>query len=113
MTYQPLPTITSRVFVITAPDDQLIKTVSEAFSTFLKSSYKDRLALATKGGGETKDPEWVAEMKSGLCHYILASRNSLPSAEVVLLGDILSRLDSKGASNKMLLEELALTLKAA
>ncbi len=112
-TYRPLPTIASRVYDITTSDEETSPVVNETFKNFLTSSYKDRLALAVKGGGEAKDLLWVAEMKNGLRHYLALHRTTMLPGLLQVYLDVLSRLDTKGASNKMLFEELALTLRSA
>lgn len=110
--YRPLPTIASRVFELTSFREMSTKTNSAVFLDFLAATYKDRLELIAKNCGDKKDLVWLAQMKVGLVAYLEEVAVVTPVQTLTALAMILGHLDSRGASNKMLLEELALTLQS-
>jgi hypothetical protein len=79
----------------------------DVFKIFLKKDYKDRLAeieRAIKG----KDIVWQRSIKNGLIRYLASSGKD--NDKLAKLEYICRMLLTRGASNKMLLEHLALTL---
>ncbi len=101
-----LPTVLSRFFVIEQRQDR--EEINSSFKSFLRSPMADRLEEVSSRTSK-KDQAWIQEIKSGLAGFV--SRQMVADVKILpVLGLILSRLDSRGASNKMLLEELALTL---
>ncbi len=107
--YYFLPTLESR-FERADIKDEAAHTLT--FDEFKAASMSERLAgieYATK----SKDLVWQSEIKKGLHHY-LASPDSaqLSVGDLKDLEFVLRLLLTRGASNKFLLEELALTLKS-
>lgn len=104
--FNMLPTLASRFQVI---DNYLNDTESESFVSFFRTSYGDRLAEITKRMTK-KDLVWVMEIRRGLVEYLKKEATLLPVVKLLTLNMIMEKLGTRGASNKMLLEELALTL---
>ena len=98
---QLLATIESRVEVLTA--DSGIE--DEVFTDFLQSSYAERLSQI-EVNLKAKDLQWQRAVKQGLFQYVKKA-----SPEMLSELEFVSRfLLTRGASNKFLLEHLALTL---
>jgi DNA polymerase III delta prime subunit len=98
-----LPTLASRFQVVSAPP----QTATAAdFVQFLSLSYQERISLI-----ETKlkqsDTLWQRAMKLGLITYLEQGKNQQQLAE---LEYVARTLLTRGASNKMLFEQLALTM---
>ncbi len=77
------------------------------FSTFLKDGYKERITKIEQAS-KKKDIDWQRSIKEGLVKYIEESSvktNSLKDLEYAA-----RMLLTRGASNKMLFENVALTL---
>ncbi|MEY2665240.1 MAG: polymerase delta subunit [Candidatus Parcubacteria bacterium] len=86
-------------------------TSSEAFSQFVDASYKDRME-AIEESVKKKNHAWQQEIKNGLVAYLKTRRSALSAKEVNELEYISRLLLTRGASNKFLLEHLALALGA-
>jgi len=79
----------------------------EVFEEFLNSNYRERLSTietAIKG----KDLKWQRFMKQGLSYYV--AKADRKNKTLVVQEYVARTLLTRGASNKMLLEHLALTL---
>lgn len=98
-----LPTLRSRLHVYAIETEF---SGQNAFESFLKLSYIDRLSTITKKLGE-EDMEWVRELVRGLALYAHEKRNAALIRESLSLE---SYININGSSKKMLLEHLALTL---
>jgi hypothetical protein len=79
------------------------------FSEFCELSHRDRLALIEEAT-KKKDHVWQAKLKKGLIVYLKENAAKLPFPVVRELEYVTRLLLTRGASNKMLLEHLALTL---
>ena len=79
----------------------------KTFQNFLKSNHADRMALIADFA-KKKDLDWLHNIQRGLSEYVKVSRLTLDQKRSILLVD--SLLQKRGSSNKMLLEELALSL---
>jgi DNA polymerase III delta prime subunit len=100
---QLLDTIHSRVQLRHAKvDDE-----SVTFGEFLDLPVADRLALIERRT-KAKDEDWMRDIKRGLLHHL----STRPDVDLQTLEFVARRLLTRGASNKLLLEELALTLPA-
>ena len=97
-----LPTILSRCELIT--DTAEVK-VNNVFSDFLAADHKDRLK-AIDVAAKAKDTNWQRNIKNGLIAYIQTG----PKKDLIQLEYVARLLLTRGASNKMLLEHVALTL---
>ena len=106
--YHFLPTLESRFERVDSKDEAAH---TRTFDEFKAASISERLAsieYATKN----KDLVWQSEIKKGLHHYLAS-----PDVAQLSVGDlkdlefVLRLLLTRGASNKFLLEQLALTLK--
>jgi DNA polymerase III, delta subunit len=106
--YSFLPTLESRFerHVPTATS-----AISQEFVSFKESDYAQRLSLIEEAV-KKKDHTWQAEIKRGLMAYVKAKSVSLSVTELKELEYVLRLLLTRGASNKFLLEHLALTLSA-
>ncbi len=107
--YSLLPTLESR-FERQAEEDGVVNDIS-AFREFKNASYAQRIAaieLSTKN----KDQVWQQAIKNGLAAYLLVHKAEVPLAALKELEYVVRLLLTRGASNKFLLEHLALTLPA-
>ena len=82
---------------------------NELFSIFLQSSYAARLEVIAKITKD-KDGERIEFLRTGVESLLLEKK---VTHEAAILADSISRLRLRGASKKMLLEEIALTLPLA
>lgn len=122
------PAQTTEFFVIVPREDVLIATVrsrlqydraagaveqtSHIAEAFIRSPFSERLKEIEKRTKD-KDDAWIEEIVSGI--EVWASKNIMKSEIHDVLLDIMlvrTNLPSRGASKKMLLEQLALTLPA-
>jgi DNA polymerase III, delta subunit len=101
-----LPTLASRFQVI---DNFISDEEGKSFGMFIKLSYSERLAEITKRMTK-KDSLWTMEIRRGLALYLKQEVCNLPLIKLRTLNMIMEKLGARGSSNKMLLEELALTL---
>jgi hypothetical protein len=107
--YHFLPTLESR-FERAEVKEEAAHTV--AFNEFKDAPLTERLT-AIEGAIKNKNLIWQSEIKKGLHHYLSdSSAARLSVGELKDLEFILRLLLTRGASNKFLLEHLALTLQA-
>lgn len=103
--FDMLPTLASRF--------QLFKTAEVGnspvaeFEAFKSSSFKDRLSAIEKSAKQ-KDTDWQRMIKQGLIGFI---NNSNHTKSLTELEFVARKLLTRGASNKMLLEHMALVLR--
>lgn len=100
-----LPTLASRFQVITNEDVQPAE-IESSFVDFLALSYAERLAeieTRLKKG----DQVWQRTMKQGLIEYVIKADDRSSMSELEYIARMLL---TRGASNKMLLEQVALSL---
>jgi DNA polymerase III delta prime subunit len=83
--------------------------ISESFRDFCKLNYKDRLSLIVKRL-EKEDIQWVKDIKYSLASMLNDSVHTIDANKLKVLSMVVTTLNTRGASNKLLLEELALTL---
>jgi DNA polymerase III delta prime subunit len=102
-----LPTLLSRLQMQSGASSTTDETNS-SFVTFFKSSYADRL-IAIAEHTKEKDLVWIDEILSGAEAYASGSKEKDTSLYSAILF-ARSYIQTKGASAKMLLEELALCL---
>lgn len=100
-----LPTIISRVYIQNESEDSVEE---PNFIELMSFSYADRLAVIEKAI-KGKDTVWQRSIKSGLVHFLRTQTNN-PASLLSDLDFIARNLLTRGASNKFLLEHLALTL---
>lgn len=115
------PPVTTLFYFIAPPEVTLLATLNSRFSRleevrervidsvfveFLAASPAERLEEITARMTK-KDQVWVEALRRGLLSYVAKKGSTSLSASV---GYVLSRLTTRGAANKMLLEELALSL---
>lgn len=81
------------------------------FQNFLKMSYAERM-VAIDESTKKKDIAWQAAMKRGLLAHLRANSKDIPHDILRELEYVARLLLTRGASNKFLLEHLALTLPA-
>lgn len=107
-----LPTVLSRFQLTVVNHNQEDNVNNPLFSNFVSLSIPERFNEITTRLA-AKDTKWVDKIKDGLL-WQLKHRSLINSAETAaLLFWIAEHLQTRGASNKMLLEELALTMKPA
>jgi len=103
-----LPTLLSRL-----QEYNLVEKISDGvnveFESFCKLSYKERIDLIKKRL-DKKDAVWVEEIKRGLLLKLSSADNKQNTKVLSLLAMVAENLNSRGASNKFLLEELSLSL---
>jgi len=102
--YQLINTLRSRFHEWLVVSDSEI---GDDFMTFKNSSYEERLNLISDKLNK-KDNHWVSVMKNGLGTWL---SNAEDKDQIEVLTFVLTNLNQRGASNKLLLEELALTLR--
>ena len=102
-----LPTLASRFNEVLLDKSSTDTDLSEIFSKFLLQSYKDRLASIDQSA-KKKDVEWQLAVKQGLVQYLRQKSETIDSLQS--LEYVARTLLTRGASNKMLLEHVALTL---
>ena len=102
-----IPTLKSRFLEYSRGGEE--NEANEAFTEFRTLSYRDRLALiVTKM--DKYDTLWLKDMKFGMAKMLSDSIKTLNSNQRKSLAMVISTLNTRGASNKMLLEEIALTI---
>lgn len=79
------------------------------FDVWKKLSYAERLEQIDKAA-KSKDQTFFVAMSLGLRYYLASSRHTLTPATIETIHTVLILLRTRGASNKMLLEELALSV---
>lgn len=105
--YTLLPTLESR-FERSVSTEEVAEN-HEVFSIFLNSSYAERLE-AIEEALKKKDQVWQAGMKRGLIAYLKAHSQADSLHTLKDLESVARLLLTRGASNKFLFEQMALTL---
>jgi len=115
------PPVTTLFYFIIPPEVTLLATLNSRFARLQEVETKggesvcaEFLAMPLAARLEEiasrmtkKDHAWVEALRSGLLSHVAEKGSTtLPKS----VGYVLSRLNTRGAANKMLLEELALTL---
>ncbi len=106
--YSLLPTLESRFSRVT---DEMVVTETATFTDFLNATIKERFELIEQSIKQ-KDHSWQSDIKRGLTGYLKQSRQKLSAHEIKELEFVVRLLLTRGASNKFLLEHLALSLPA-
>lgn len=106
--YTFLPTLESR-FERTGSIGEI--PTYQAFIAFKGASYAERMSLIEQSTKQ-KDHAWQSDIKKGLIEYLKQSTVTLAKETLVELEYITRLLLTRGASNKFLLEHLALVLPA-
>lgn len=83
----------------------------EAFLSFKNASYAERMSRIEQATKQ-KDQLWQSDIKKGLVLYLKQTVGMLPKETLVELEYVTRLLLTRGASNKFLLEHLALVLPA-
>lgn len=83
----------------------------EAFASFKDASYGERM-MRIEQSTKQKDHVWQSAIKKGLIQYLKDSAITLPKETLSELDYVTRLLLTRGASNKFLLEHLALVLPA-
>ncbi len=104
-----LPTLQSRLFDYrkNIPEQKLI--INETFKTFSALSHKEKLLEISKRL-EKSDQDWLKEIKNGLAVSLALSPTEFKPVTLSALNLVVMNLGARGASNKLLLEELTLLL---
>lgn len=102
---QLLPTLRSR-FSVGA--EQAVR-MTDAFAEFLSMSYAERLNTIERAVKE-KNISWQIAMQQGLTAYLKQDKIGMSINELERLQLVVTTMNTRGAANKMLLEEAALTL---
>jgi hypothetical protein len=100
---QLLPTLQSRIGEETTITNA---SMNDSWLSFQGASYADR-QQQIDDCHKTKDPQWLSEIAAGV-HSLTANTRDVEALRVVQF--VGQKLQTRGASNKMLLEHLALTL---
>jgi hypothetical protein len=118
------PPVTTKFIFVVPPDFALLATLQSRFSTeftqaatahetndifqeFLTSGYADRI-ISIEKAVKKKDSAWQRSIKQGLIAYI--SNETMVPKTLKQLEYVARMLLTRGASNKMLFEHLALSL---
>ena len=102
-----IPTLKSRFLEYKV--DVVKKEDNKSFAEFYALDYKGRLALIIKKL-DKNDVLWLKEIKTGASDWLSLSLLSLKTQQRQSLQTALLSLGMRGASNKMLLEEIAFTI---
>ncbi len=102
-----LPTLQSRFQEYRPNPNKTEQIINEDFELFCKLTYKERLATIVKKL-EKPDIKWILNMKKGLAELLTTPTSTLKSSTLSSLSMVVMNLNTRGASNKMLLEELSL-----
>lgn len=105
-----IPTLLSR-FLDLSEKEIVSNEVLAVFNDFYHESYADRLKDITSHVS-SKDNAWIYDIKTGLASYLDADQ-VMDIEKMKACSFILETLATRGASNKMLLEELALLLPSS
>ena len=106
--FQALPTLRSRLSFI--ENTTGVAVVNEGWNTFVSQSITERLKDIEQNC-KAKDVEWQRAIKAGLIATLVerGEGSSLPHTALSRIHFVASHLLTRGAGNKMLLEELALS----
>lgn len=106
-----LPTLESRFsyYSLNFNTDDEASTESLVLDEFLSLDLKDRMEMINKRLTKS-DTAWVDDMRRQLAEKLFRETNKFDLNVLTRLNMIIMNLNSRGASNKMLLEEVALTL---
>ncbi|MCA9354397.1 MAG: hypothetical protein KC877_02660 [Candidatus Kaiserbacteria bacterium] len=102
--FMMLDTLASRVSEVQGEKEE---GSTEVFDSFMQLSYKDRIT-SIEQAMKQKDTVWQRAMKQGLIRHIEKGRVESSALETLEFAARL--LLTRGAANKMLLEQVALTL---
>lgn len=103
-----LPTLLSRLSEYKSDKEAEIK-INTEFGDFKKLSYGERLSeISTRI--DKKDTVWIEQIRAGLSQMLTKEIANLEKTTVHSLNMVVENLNQRGSSNKMLLEELALSL---
>lgn len=106
--YTFLPTLESR-FERRLQTNKEVENVT--FKAFLAAGYRERMGLI-EDAVKRKDHAWYQDVKNGLALYLTKHAATLEKQALIELEYVLRLLLTRGASNKFLVEHLALTLPA-
>jgi DNA polymerase III delta prime subunit len=106
-----LPTVLSRFSELKA---DLVNDgrVGEVFAEFIAQTTSEQV-IEVADRLTRKDVVWVASIKSGLIAHLRHETQRYSAEDLATLSYIAEHLQTRGAANKYLLEELAFTLAAA
>lgn len=100
-----LPTLASRLFEQSVANTSAA--ASDSFAAFLDAGYADRLSQIEQAA-KRKDHRWYQQIRNGLVAHL--KEQSHTTAQYAGLEYVARLLLTRGASNKMLLEQAALLL---
>jgi len=104
-----LPTLLSRFFDVTSLENLEIPKENKTLDEFCTLRIADRITEITNRLGK-KDLVWVDEIKACLLQKLVNDSKVLAPEKLTLLFFVAEHLQTRGASNKLLLEEMALSL---
>ncbi len=104
--YTLLPTLESR---FERKESEKHDVDSSVFQSFKRATYAERLS-SIEEAAKKKDLAWQANIKRGLLGHLLAHHRDISSETLTEFEYISRTLLTRGASNKFLLEHLALNL---
>ncbi len=104
-----LPALLSRFFDVTSSETLESPKENKTLDEFCTLRVADRITEITNRLGK-KDLAWVDEIKAGLLQKLVRDSKVLAPEKLNLLFFVAEHLQTRGASNKLLLEEMALSL---
>jgi DNA polymerase III, delta subunit len=104
-----LPTLLSRFFEVESIETAESLKENKALDEFCTLRMADRITEITNRLSK-KDLVWVEEIKTGLLHKLVTDSKVMTPEKLNLLFFVAEHLQTRGASNKLLLEEMALSL---
>jgi hypothetical protein len=102
-----LPTLASRFYFNTEYRNGAVEVDVQNFDAFIKQLYSERLS-AIETSVKKEDQAWQRSIKYGLIKHLATLPSEHPSYQTIEY--VARNLLTRGASNKMLLEQAALTL---
>lgn len=106
---QLLPTLLSRFAILDPQSGEVAVCSIDAFQSFLEANVGERITQVEVAAKE-KNQSWMDDIKCGLLEYLSQNPGKYSQGQLQSLHLVATTLLTRGASNKMLLEELALTL---
>jgi DNA polymerase III delta prime subunit len=104
-----LPTLLSRFLEDKTVVEKIEDRTFKAFTEFIALRVAERISEITNRLAK-KDLDWVEQIKTGLLNMLVSETKTVSIDKLALLFWVAEHLQTRGASNKLLLEELALSL---
>lgn len=105
-----LPTLQSRLSIVSTTGDRVGSDADVVFAAWQLLPIAEQLGEIEERT-KKKDQVWIEALKQGALSYLAVELRTIPASAAERLYFALCTIGTRGASNKMLLEEVALTMK--